>query len=135
MLDAAGAAFDEQWELGGLLGRGHSARIFAAHNNDLEGTAACKLARRAPGIKWERVIQTFERETALLKRCSHPSIVECLGFYRGEMEVAMVLSLAPCGDCQQLLQRHGALAERAGTAIAQQVCAALDHLHSVGKTH
>ena len=29
-------------------------------------------------------------------------------------------ALAPCGDCQQLLQRHGALAERAATGIAPE---------------
>lgn len=133
MLDSSGVAFTTRWRTGGLLGRGHSARICVAHNDELGTTAACKLATRAPGMKWDRLVGCFERESALLKRCSHPNIVDVLGLYVSDSDVALVVSLAPCGDCQQLLQRHGALAERAGTAIAQQVCAALDHLHTYAR--
>ena len=133
MIDGEGGSFSSRWTLGGMLGRGHSARIFMAHDSQSGGTAACKLARHAPGMNWTRVVRAFEREAVLLKRCAHPNVVEFLGLFQGDTDVALVLSLAPSGDCQQLLQRHGALAERAATAIAQQVCSALDHIHTTAR--
>ena len=41
-----------------------------------------------------------------------------------------MLSFAPGGDCQQLLQRHGALSEAAATAIVCQLTSALEHMHT-----
>ena len=123
------AEFGASWSLGSLLGRGHSAKIYLCHGRD-GSQAACKMARREPGLSWSRLSNTFEREAALLRRCAHPCIVQILGLYRGPQKLALVLSLAPSGDCQQLLQRHGALSERAANAIAQQTTAALDHLHT-----
>ena len=65
-----------------------------------------------------------------MRRCHHPNLVECLGFFHGEDELALLMTLAPGGDCQQLLQRHGALSERAATAIVQQLAAALHYMHT-----
>ena len=134
MHDEHGADFSARWSFGGMLGRGHSAKIYIVHDmQEQSRSAACKTARYAPGMQWERLSSAFEREAVLLRRCTHPNIVECLGLYRGPAELALVLSLAPCGDCQQLLQRHGALSERAADGIAAQTCAALDHLHTAAR--
>ena len=65
-----------------------------------------------------------------MRRCHHPNLVECLGFFHGEDELALLMTLAPGGDCQQLLQRHGALSERAATAIVQQLAGALHYMHT-----
>ena len=70
------------------------------------------------------------RSQELMRRCHHPNLVECLGFFHGQDELALLMTLAPGGDCQQLLQRHGALSERAATAIVQQLAAALHYMHT-----
>ena len=94
LCDAAGEALSSRWTMAGLLGRGHSAKIFVAH--DVHGQAApvaLKLAKYETGMNWQRVVTTFEREAELLRRCNHPNVVELLGTYRSATSIALLLSL------------------------------------------
>ncbi|KOO28355.1 calcium calmodulin-dependent protein, partial [Chrysochromulina tobinii] len=129
--DRGTGCFGEHWTLNRLLGHGCSARVYVARGLGAHGgEAACKLAKNVGRVHWPRVVRTFAREAELMRRCHHPNLVECLGFFHGEDELALLMTLAPGGDCQQLLQRHGALSERAATAIVQQLAAALHYMHT-----
>lgn len=77
----------------------------------------------------------FEHEVKLLRTCVHPRIIGCRGLYHGSQDLAIVLDLMPGGDCQQLLKRHGALAEPAVHTIMEQLFDALDCVHSRGILH
>ena len=139
LIDERGGRFSERFTLREKLGDGCSANVYVArcHQSGLYtgGQYACKLARRKPPLDWRLLTRTFEREAALLQRCAHPSVVEFCGLYQGADELALVLELAEGGDCQQLLQRHGPLAERAVHAMVGQVCDATLHVHSLGILH
>lgn len=57
-------------------------------------------------------LQVLKHESAMLLRIGeHPNIVRHQGFYVGSSQVALCLELVSGGDCQQLLQRQGCLAE------------------------
>ena len=80
-------------------------------------------------------MRTFENEAALLSRCSHENIVQFIELYQGPRELALVLEAIPGGDAQMLLRRHGALTERAASAIVRQLASALHHMHSLSVLH
>ena len=132
LVDEAGGRFGSQWTVHALLGVGCSARVMLARSRtENGGDAACKVASQTPRGGWSRIVRCFEREADLMRRCNHPNIVQCLGLYQSCTDIVLVLSLASGGDCQQLLQRHGALSERAANAIVHQLSTALQYLHTV----
>lgn len=70
--------------------------------------------------------QVLKHESAMLLRIGeHPNIVGHQGFYVGSNQVALCLELVSGGDCQQLLQRQGCLAEAAVHAMMTQLCTAI----------
>lgn len=112
-----------------LLGSGCSAGVFTAVDASRSERVAVKLTTRRPGMRWRSMLATYEREALLLRQCAHRNIVPCIDVLTSDRSCAIVLGLCPGGDCQQLVQRHGALAERAALHIAQQLCAALAFMH------
>lgn len=118
-----------QYTFHGQIGRGCATSVYIVR--DVDGAKACKLARRRPNMRWSKLVKTFKHESLLLQRCVHPNIVEYHGLYLSSTEAALVLGLAPDGDCQQLLLRHGPRTETAAGSIMSQLCVALDFLHQV----
>ena len=134
LVDESGKRFNDLFMLRTRLGTGCSAQVHIVRDV-LGDDAACKLARLQPRMRWNRVTRTFQREAMLLQRCVHPNVIGIRGLFLSGTEAALVLELAPNGDCQQLVQRHGALAESAVVHIMSQLCSALEALHSKGVLH
>ena len=168
MLDIAGSAFDDAYELSNnRLGDGSTSQTALERRNILHARAAaalaahtcallslvcrtvtacvfvvkdkqtgalyaCKLAeRRAQRHNWTRLCQLLRHESNLLQEIGyHPNVVRWHGCYGSCSQLAIVMELVGGGDCQQLLQRHGALSERAASAIILQLCSALVHIHT-----
>lgn len=104
-----------------------TACVFLVKNRKNGTLHACKLAeRRAQRHTWSRLCQLLRHESALLQHIGHhPNIVRWEGGYSSHQQLAIVMELVVGGDCQQLLQRHGALAEDAVHAMTCQLHAAL----------
>ena len=95
------------------------------HSGQLQAVLDIVLSHQGAALK-----------SALLQRLGeHPSIVRWQGLYRGSTQMALVLELVSGGDCQQLLQRHGCLAESAVHAMISQLRGAVEHLHSQQVLH
>lgn len=135
VVDESGIVFNLRYALRARLGHGCSATVFSARDLASGDSAAVKLAQWKPKIKWPLVVQVFRNEAVLLQRCVHPNIVGFHGLYEGRDEIALVLQLVDGSDCQNLLQRHGCLAEPAVGAIVHQLCEALRHMHGLGVLH
>ena len=134
--DEDGNAFDDRYTLNAKLGDGMTAVVYAATDRRTGRPCACKLAERKQRPQWPRLAQVLRHESALLQRLGeHPSIVRWQGMYRGSTQMALVLELVSGGDCQQLLQRHGCLAESAVHAMISQLRGALEHLHAQHVLH
>ena len=113
MLNAAGGSFSSQYTLQTRLGDGMTACVYIAREKATGELFACKLAERKQHRSvWGRLSQLIRRESALLQEIGqHPCLVQWRGFYESAQEVAIVMEIVGGGDCQQLLQRHGCLAE------------------------
>lgn len=125
----------DDYILHGCLGTGGSANVYYADDKSTGQRVAVKHASRRPRLRWGRLCRTFEREALLLRRAAHPHVTGFIAHYQTPTSISLVLRLCPGGDCQQLLQRHGALAEPAALQIARQVGAALAHMHTLRLLH
>ena len=113
-----------------------TACVFVVTDKVTGALRACKLAERRPqGHTWARLCELMRHESALLQEIGyHPNVVRWEGCFFSCNRVAIVMELVGGGDCQQLLQRHGALAEEAVQAMILQLHAALRCAHSPSRT-
>jgi len=128
---------DEQYTLQAKLGDGMTACVYIARENATGRLYACKLAQRKrhPNV-WGRLSHLFRREAALLQEIgAHESIVKAHAFFETESECAIMMDVVPGGDCQQLLQRQGALSEQTVFPMVRQLHSALRHLHGLQVIH
>lgn len=130
-----GESFADEYVLQHQLGDGGTASVWSATHRQSGAIVAAKLTSRQQGMRWSRAVRTFEHEAAMLKKCQHEHVVSCFALFQGPRDLALTLELLPGGDMQQLLQRHGALAEHAVAAIIRQLATALVHVHKCGVLH
>jgi len=126
----AGLAFADAYTVTAHLGDGATARVFEAVRRD-GGAGAGHDSRCALKLAERSTRAILRRESLLLRQLSgHPHVTRWLGWFASSTAVGLLLELAPGGDCQQLLQRHGAFAESAVRRMFGQLCAALGHLRA-----
>ena len=137
MVDATGHAFDDEYIVADKLGEGMSATVHVAVHRSSGVVAVCKVANRdeVEG-EWTRVAEILRQESELLRLVgSHPNIVQIFNFYCAPHCSAIIMDLVRGGDCQQLLQCRGALAETMVQHIMVQLWSAIAHVHSHGVLH
>lgn len=128
MTSQAGTSFEDSFGLSQTkLGDGMTATVFVATHKATGRLCACKLAeRKGQKPAWSRLCQLLQHESALLEHIGlHPHIVRWEGYFASSSRIAIVMELVSGGDCQQLLQRHGALPEEAVQAMINQLHSAL----------
>ena len=135
-MDETGDAFTRLYHVKERLGDGGTAAVYAVVHRVTGEKLAVKIAvRRRQGSRWSRTMSVFQHEVAMLRRCQHPHIVQAHALYQSPNDLALVLEHVGGGDFQQLLERHGSLAEHAVNIVITQVVEALGHMHSVSVLH
>ena len=85
---------------------------------------------------WSRLSQLMQHENELLRNVGrHPNLVSHHGYYESPWQCAIMLDLVQGGDCQQLLQRQGALSEPLVQSMISELHSALRHLHARSVLH
>ncbi len=79
--------------------------------------------------------ELLEKEVGMLRRFSHPNIVQYIGVFNTHewtdgMLYNIVMEYVPGGDLDTLLVRAGALSEKAAAGFAHQVLSGLEYLHA-----
>ena len=134
--DVAESSFTNEYSCKARLGDGGTASVYSAVHNSLGDCVAVKVAfRKKQERRWARTKSIFQHEMCMLKRCEPPHIVRSLAFDQGPQDVALVLEHVPGGDFQQVLERHGALAEHTVLVVVAQLVSALAHMHSLDTLH
>ena len=131
MVDASGRSFEERFALSGTkLGDGMTACVFVCTDRVTGRLCACKLAsRRGQRPAWSRLCQLLWHESLLLQEIGvHPNVVRWEGCFASNNRIAIVMELVGGGDCQQLLQRHGALPEESVQGMMRQLHSALRYV-------
>ncbi|XP_052162646.1 CBL-interacting protein kinase 29 [Oryza glaberrima] len=140
---AAGRVLLGRYELGGLLGRGASAKVYLArdlltgrdvaiksfpnprHGGGLRGGEEDVLLRPAP----------IEREAAILPRLRHRHVMRLREILATRKKVHFVLDLAAGGELFSLLDASGRMTEDLARHYFRQLISAVRYCHSRGVYH
>ncbi|KAJ5573873.1 uncharacterized protein N7459_008300 [Penicillium hispanicum] len=79
--------------------------------------------------KFERKMETYQREASILARLSHPNIIKLKQVIRSDDTIYIFSELVTGGDLFSYISYRGRLEENAAALIIRQVLLALEYLH------
>ncbi|KAF0907521.1 hypothetical protein E2562_018340 [Oryza meyeriana var. granulata] len=136
--EATGRVLLGRYELGALLGRGASAKVYLARDlltgrdvaiksfpNPRHGAGAGEDVRPAP----------IEREAAILRQLRHRHVVRLQEILATRKKVHFVLDLAAGGELFSLLDASGRMTEDLARHYFRQLISAVRYCHSRGVYH
>ena len=129
-----------RYELGGVLGRGASSKVYRARDVRSGVYVAVKAVRKPhhPCSPEDAAAarRSVERELAALRRVQgHPHVVRLLDVLASRSTVYLVLDLARGGSVQSALEERGRSEEPAARQLFGQLVSALAHAHARGVFH
>ncbi|KAL0570316.1 Protein kinase of the Mitotic Exit Network [Marasmius crinis-equi] len=119
--------------LGNCIGRGQLGAVYRALDLNTGQMVAVKRIR-LNGLTEEEVTRLM-KEVELVKRMSHPSIVNYEGMARDADTLSIVLEYAENGSLGQILQAFGQLNERLVASYVVQILEGLHYLHTNDVIH
>ncbi|MBE9011464.1 serine/threonine protein kinase [Pseudanabaenaceae cyanobacterium LEGE 13415] len=128
-----GKTFNDRYQIQSLLGRQTGRRTFLAKDLQTGATVVIKLLLFAPDFTWDD-LKLFEREAAVLRSLNHPAIPQYLDDFEVETELgkgfALVQTYIEARSLQDWIQSGRTFSEEELRAIAKDLLAILDYLHS-----
>ncbi|MGD2134548.1 MAG: serine/threonine-protein kinase [Gemmatimonadales bacterium] len=132
-LEAAQAAFGEQYAIEHPIGFGAMAVVFFGRSRENSREVAVKVLR--PELGASLFAGLFHREIRTLGALNHSNILPMLACHDADNLLAYVMPYAPNGALRNRLAREGQLSLDQTLAVARQVAAALDYLHAQDVLH
>ncbi|KAG2620116.1 CBL-interacting protein kinase 22-like [Panicum virgatum] len=129
-----------RYELGRVLGRGASSKVYRARDVRTGVHVAVKAVRKPhhPCSPEDAAAarRSVERELAALRRVQgHPHVVRLLDVLASRTTVYLVLDLARGGSVQSALEERGRSDEPVARRLFAQLVSALAHAHARGVFH
>jgi eukaryotic-like serine/threonine-protein kinase len=115
------------------IGRGSFGIVYRAHDPRLDRMVAVKLLRPSSGN--EHLASALLREGRTLARVKHPNVVAVYGVGEHDGQAGLWMELVSGVTLEQMLGSHGAFSAAEAGLIGQDVCRALDAVHSAGLIH
>ena len=123
----------KRYRLGGVLGEGGMARVYAAFDERLERAVAVKILHRAtealPGMR-----QRFEQEARIAARLVHPYIVAVLDYGEDHDACYLVMERLPGSTLRDEMAR-GPIPTRRAVLVTMETLTALEAAHRYGVLH
>ncbi|CAL5071168.1 unnamed protein product [Urochloa decumbens] len=137
---AAGTVLLGRYELGGLLGRGASAKVYLARDLHTGQSVAIKSfpnprAAGAGADDGRRRPVAIEREAAILRRLRHRHVVRLHEILATRKKVHFVLDLAAGGELFSLVDASGRMPEDLARHYFRQLVSAVRYCHARGVFH
>jgi carbon catabolite-derepressing protein kinase len=130
----AGTVLLGRYELGGLLGRGASAKVYLAR--DLLAAADRSVAIKSfPNPRAAAGEVKIEREAAILRRLRHRHVVRLHEILATRSKVHFVLDLAAGGELFSLVDASGRMTEALARHYFRQLVSAVRYCHARGVYH
>ncbi len=116
------------------LGRGAMGSVFGAVHEKTGQRVALKMI--AVSLIGNRTaMNRFQRESAILKQMNHPNISRYIGSGRVDGTPFYVMEFVEGESLDHVLERRGKISWEEVAGIGKQLCAALQHAHSLGIIH
>ncbi|KAJ1292417.1 hypothetical protein BS78_02G390000 [Paspalum vaginatum] len=129
---AAGTVLLGRYELGGLLGRGASAKVYLARDLLTGRSVAIKSFPNPRAADRQGAI---EREAAILRRLRHRHVVRLHEILATRKKVHFVLDLAAGGELFSLVDASGRMTEDLARHYFRQLVSAVRYCHARGVYH
>lgn len=125
----------QSWEIGSVLGGGGFGTVYEVRHVETGVPAALKLLH-AHFVSSAEMLARFEREVAVLRRLSHPNIVDLLdaGFSHDQRPY-LCMELLHGEELGRLIAHVGPLEPRRALALFDPLCEALAVAHAQNVIH
>ena len=116
-----------------LLGEGHFAKIYKGEKRSDGSEVAMKIIKK--NIE-ELKVEELREEIEIMKRLSHPNIVEFKDSFEDKDNIYVVMEHCKGGDLfDHILNSKCPMSEQKARKIIQQLLSAVEHCHSKGIAH
>ena len=129
-----GTILGGRYRLVELLGQGGMARIYRAHDNQLDRFVAVKLLRPEYGRDPD-FGSRFRHEARAAASLNHPNVVSVYDYGQDEAGPFIVMELVDGEDLAAIVKRSGALPPRQAARIIAETARALHAAHGRGIVH
>jgi serine/threonine-protein kinase len=129
-----GTILGGRYRLVELLGQGGMARIYRAHDNQLDRDVAVKILRPEYGRDPD-FGSRFRHEAQAAASLNHPNIVAVYDYGQDEAGPFIVMELVDGEDLASIIKRSGALPPRQAARVTAEAARALHAAHQRGIVH
>ena len=129
-----GGVLQGRYELGRVLGHGNFGRVHAARDLRTGRGVAVKVLVKDKVLR-AGMMEQIKREIAVMKRVSHPNIVELHEVMATRSKIYLALELVRGGELFARIVRAGRVKEDVARRYFRQLISAVDFCHARGVYH
>lgn len=123
-----------RYQLQQTLGKGGTAVVYRAWDQNLKRTVAIKILR-SEFSQTESFRERFRQEALAAANLSHPNIITTFDFGLDNDRLFMVMEHVPGTDLKALFRQHGAFPVSGALPLIVQACAGIGYAHRAGLVH
>ncbi|XP_023168776.1 calcium/calmodulin-dependent protein kinase type 1 isoform X2 [Drosophila hydei] len=126
-------SIEEKYNLHGLLGTGAFSEVRLAESKDTPGDHFAVKIIDKKALKGKE--ESLENEIRVLRRLTHPNIVQLLETYEDKAKVYLVMELVTGGELFDRIVEKGSYTEKDASHLIRQILEAVDYMHEQGVVH
>ncbi|XP_032579788.1 calcium/calmodulin-dependent protein kinase type 1 isoform X2 [Drosophila sechellia] len=126
-------SIEEKYNLHGLLGTGAFSEVRLAESKDSPGEHFAVKIIDKKALKGKE--ESLENEIRVLRRLTHPNIVQLLETYEDKSKVYLVMELVTGGELFDRIVEKGSYTEKDASHLIRQILEAVDYMHEQGVVH
>jgi len=130
-------SFTRKYEIRGVLGAGATGLCHVCIHMPKMDVYACKIVRKRRLLveRKKRVLNQLRVEVDVLKKLSHPNIVQFQDFFEDRNNLFIIMELVGGGELFAQVVRAGSFSEKKAAGIIRDVASGLHYIHSMGVIH
>ncbi|XP_047073113.1 CBL-interacting protein kinase 6 isoform X2 [Lolium rigidum] len=129
-----GGVLQGRYEMGRVLGHGNFGRVHVARDLRTGQSVAVKVVAKEKVVR-AGMVEQIKREIAVMKRVSHPNIVELHEVMATRSKIYLALELVRGGELFARIVRSGRVKEDVARLYFRQLISAVDFCHARGVYH
>ncbi|XP_008052769.1 serine/threonine-protein kinase 33 [Carlito syrichta] len=129
----SGAAIEEIYTFGRILGRGSFGMVIEATDKETETKWAIKKVNKEKA--GSSAVKLLEREVNILKSVKHEHIIHLEQVFETPKKMYLVMELCEDGELKEILDRKGNFSENETRWIIQSLASAIAYLHNNDIVH
>eukprot|EP00917_Polyrhabdina_sp_WS-2016_P017149 GHVP01037024.1.p1 GENE.GHVP01037024.1~~GHVP01037024.1.p1 ORF type:complete len:677 (-),score=47.03 GHVP01037024.1:131-2161(-) len=122
--------FEDLYQFEDVIGTGSFGKVLVGRHRS---TGARVCLKSVP--KSHQNVFSFYHEVRIMRKISHPNIVQIYASYEDKHNVHMVMEYCSGGEVFDFVQQRGPLDEETSRKVMKKVLSCVEYLHSIGIIH